>query len=425
MPDWKLEVRRRLAGVKLEPTREAAVVEVLAQYLEDCHAEWLTRGATEAEAYQRTLAEMSGSELLARELRRAERPAEPILVGTNRRTNMIAAIWQDLRYGARMLFKNPGFTLIAVITLALGIGANTALFSVVNAVLLRPLPYREPDRLVIFWEQVGAMNASLAYLDFVDLHARNKVFEKGSAYRRDSFNLTGAGAAERLSGRMVTAEFFEVFGKPPARGRDFTAADDAPGAAPTAILSNAYWQRRFGGDEKLIGSQITLNNRSFTVIGVAAADFQFGSGTDVFVPLGLYADRSQDRGSHPGIFAVGRLKPNVSEAQARADLEAIMAALGAQFPDSNKDRHAYMEMLYDNTVQDVRPMLYILLGAVGFVLLIACANVANLSLSKAAARRKELALRSALGAARGRIARQMLTEGVLLSVSGGAVGRVR
>jgi len=422
MPDWKSEIRRRLAGVKLEPTREAAVVEELAQYLEDCHAEWVASGATEAEAYRRTLAELSGSELLARELRRAERPAEPISVGTNRRTNMIASLWQDLRYGARMLFKNPGFTLIAVITLALGIGANTALFSVVNAVLLRPLPYREPDRLVIFWEQAGGMIASLAYLNFVDLHARNDVFEKGAAYRRDSFNLTGAGAAERLSGRMVTAEFFETFGKPPARGRDFTTADDAPDAAPTAILSNAYWQRRFGGDEKLIGGQITLNNRSFTVIGVAAADFQFGSGADVFVPLGLYADRYKERGEHPGIFAVGRLKPNVSVTQARADLDAIMAALGAQFPDSNKDRHTYMELLYDNTVQEVRPMLYILLGAVGFVLLIACANVANLSLSKAAARRKELALRSALGAARGRIARQMLTEGVLLSVIGGALG---
>src|SRR5215510_6290814 len=422
MPDWKHEIRRRLAVVKLEPTREAAVVEELAQYLEDCYAEWLANGAAEAEAYQRTLSELSGSEMLARELRRAERPAELISVGTNRRTNMIASLWQDLRYGARMLFKNPGFTLIAVITLALGIGANTALFSVVNAVLLRPLPYQEPDRLVIFWEQAGGMRASLAYLNFVDLHARNNVFAKGAAYRRDSFNLTGAGAAERLSGRMVTAEFFETFGKPPARGRDFTAADDAPDAAPTAILSNAYWQRRFGGDEKLIGGQITLNNRSFTVIGVAAADFQFGSGADVFVPLGLYADRYKERGEHPGIFAVGRLKPNVGVSQARADLDAIMAALGAQFPDSNQDRHAYMEMLYDNTVQDVRPTLYILLGAVGFVLLIACANVANLSLSKAAARRKELALRSALGAARGRIDRQMLTEGVLLSVSGGALG---
>jgi putative ABC transport system permease protein len=422
MPDWKHEIRRRLAGVKLEPTRETAVVEELAQYLEDCYAEWLACGATEAEAYPRTLAELSGSESLARELRRAERLVEPIILGTNRRKNMIAALWQDLRYGARMLFKNPAFTLIAVITLALGIGANTALFSVVNAVLLRPLPYREPDRLVIFWEQAGAMRASLAYLNFVDLRARNNVFEKGAAYRRDSFNLTGAGAAERLSGRMVTAEFFAVFGKTPARGRDFTAADDAPDAAPTAILSNAYWQRRFGGDEKLIGSQITLNNRSFTVIGVAAADFQFGSGADVFVPLGLYADRYKERGEHPGIFAVGRLKPDVSVAQARADLDAIMAAIGAQFPDSNKDRHTYMELLYDNTVQEVRPTLYILLGAVGFVLLIACANVANLSLSKAAARRKELALRSALGAARWRIARQMLTEGVLLSVSGGALG---
>jgi len=424
MPEWKQEIRQRLAGVKLEPAREAAIFEELAQYLDDHYAELLAGGVAEVEAYRKTLTELSGSELLMSELRRMERqfPHEPIISGTNRRINMVADLWQDLRFGARMLFKNPGFALIAVITLALGIGANTALFSVVNAVLLRPLPYRDPDRLAIFWEQAGGMRASLAYLDFVDLHTRNKVFEKLTGYRRDSFNLTGAGAAERLIGRMVSAEFFATFGKAPARGRDFTADDDAPGATPTAILSHAYWQRRFGGDEKLIGGQITLNDRSFTVIGVAAADFQFGAGTDVFVPLGLYANGYQDRGSHPGIFAVGRLKPNVSEAQARADLNAILAALGEQFPDSNKDRSAQLEMLYDNTVQDVRPTLYILLGAVGFVLLIACANVANLSLSRAAARRKELALRAALGAARWRIARQLLAESMLLSVSGGALG---
>src|SRR5262249_34903697 len=160
--------------------------------------------------------------------------------------------WQDLRYGARILRKNPGFTLIAVMTLALGIGANTALFSVINAVLLRPLPFPESDRLVIFWEQAAAMRSSLSYPNFVDLHTRNEVFEKAAAFRRDSFNLTGSGTAERLSGQMVSAEFFPTFTSTPARGRDFTAADDAPGAAPTAILSYPFWQRRFGGDEKLI-----------------------------------------------------------------------------------------------------------------------------------------------------------------------------
>jgi putative ABC transport system permease protein len=329
---------------------------------------------------------------------------------------------RDVRYGARLLWKKPGFTIIAVATLSLGIGANTALFSVVNAVLLRPLPYPQPDRLVILWEQAATMQTSLAYLNFTDLRARNRVFETLTGFRRDSFNLTGAGEAERLNGRMVSAEFFATFGKPPARGRDFTAADDAPGAAPVAVLSHAYWQRRFGGDEKIVGGRLTLNDRSFTVVGVAAPDFQFGAGADVFVPLGLYADRYQERGSHPGIYAVGRLKPGVSVEQARADLDSIMAALGREFPNSNKDRRVHLEDLYDNTVQEVRPTLYVLLGAVGFVLLIACANVANLLLGTAAARRREVALRAALGAGRVRIVRQMLTESVLLSFGGGLLG---
>ncbi|HEX4949195.1 MAG TPA: ABC transporter permease [Blastocatellia bacterium] len=331
-------------------------------------------------------------------------------------------IWQDLRYGVRMLLQRPGFTAVAILTLALGIGANTALFSVVNAVLLRPLPYNEPDRLVILWEQSRTMETTLAYLNFVDLRARNQTLEKLTAFRRDNFNLTGAGEAERLRGRMVSADFFSTFGKAPSRGRDFTAGDDAPGAAPVAILSHAYWQRRFGGDEKLIGQQLTLNQRNFTIIGIAATDFQFGATTDVFVPLGLYADRYQQRGMHPGLLGVGRLKPGVSFEQARADLDAIYAALGQQFPDSVSDRRTHLETLYDNTVQEVRPTLYILLGAVAFVLLIACANVANLLLGVALARRKELALRSALGAGRATLIRQMLTESVLLSVCGGVLG---
>jgi putative ABC transport system permease protein len=221
-------------------------------------------------------------------------------------------MFQDLRFGLRMLLKNPGFTTIAALTLALGIGANTALFSVVNAVLLRPLPYQQPDRLVILWERTPMGEASVAYPNFVDWRERNQVFERITAFRRDNFNLTGAGEAERLNGRMVSAGFFATFGKQPARGRDFTSADDQPGAAAAVILSHDFWRRRFGGDEKIVGSQLTLSNRVFTVIGIAASDFRFGGGADAFVPLGLFADRFRERGAHPGIFVVGRLKPGVN-----------------------------------------------------------------------------------------------------------------
>src|SRR5688572_29682673 len=280
VPEWRREIRLRLANLQLEPTREASIVEELAHHLDDGYETLLSSGEAPAEAYRQTLVELSESEIWARELRRVERQVapEPIVLGTSRRTNMITDLWQDLRYGARMLLKQPGFTLIAVLTLSLGIGANTAIFSIVNAVLLRPFPFKAPERLVILQEHYGAGGFSPSYPNFADWRAQNTLFDSMVAVRaNESFNFTGAGEPERLQGRIVSAEFFSTLGIKPLLGRDFLAEEDRPGATPAAILSYGFWQRRFGEAPSIIGKQLTLNNQSFTVIGITPANFQFGA----------------------------------------------------------------------------------------------------------------------------------------------------
>ncbi len=332
-------------------------------------------------------------------------------------------MFQDIRYAFRMLLKKPGFTLVVVLTLALGIGANAAIFSVVKGVLLNPLPFPNPEQLVTFHQSKPNFDTgAIPYLNFVDLQRENQTFTSMAVARGAGFTLIGVGDAERVTARMVTADFFNVYGIQPTFGRNFSAEDDRQGADPVTIISERLWIRKFNSASDLVGKSITLDDRSYTVIGITRGTSR-ESVTDVFVPLGAWnVPMLKNRSSALGLHGVGRMKPGVTVEQANADLNRIMRTLAEAYPANNKGHGSRVIAFRERLVGNVESTLLMLFAAVGLVLLIACVNVSNLMLARSTDRTREFAIRSALGAGRWRLLRQSLIESTLLGIAGGAVG---
>ncbi|HKQ76065.1 MAG TPA: ABC transporter permease [Blastocatellia bacterium] len=416
------EMAARIRGLFGDRRAERELDDEIETHLRLLAERYIRQGMSEADAL-RAARRQFGNVTLLKEVNREMRGVR-----------FVDTFFQDLRYGARMLRKNPGISFVAILTLALGIGANSAIFSIVNAVLLRSLPYRAPDRLVFLHQRRPQEGGRLALsADFLQWRDQVKSFEQIAAYGGASVDLTGIGEAERLSAGIVSADLFATLGVAPALGRAFTQAEDMPGGAPVVILSDGLWRRRFGGDPEVIGRAVTLEGKSRTIIGIMPYGFQFPGRSDLWLPLALDAADELKR-LHPSIYNISdapstlsvlaRLKPDVTPEAARADLSVILERQRQAYPHVYADTQISVIGLSESLVGAARPAFLTLFGAVAFVLLIACANVANLLLARSAARQKEMAIRAAVGAGRLRLARQLLTESMLLSLLGGGAGLI-